>query len=105
MTEQPIEPENFELEMENAQVAIAAGLYYLYRLVKCPYGDNYTGFQAWIKTSVVEPFKNVCERHIADSPHGVTEITCEHCGHFWVAVHPVNAPSLECPQCHQHNVL
>ena len=24
---------------------------------------------------------------------------CENCGHYWVAVYPVGAERLECPEC------
>ena len=33
-------------------------------------------------------------------PHEYATVTCEDCGHKWVAVYPVGTKALECPGCH-----
>ena len=34
-------------------------------------------------------------------PWCCTQMTCRHCGHAWVGVHPLGAGPLECPVCHK----
>jgi hypothetical protein len=37
-------------DIDNIKVSVAAIAYYLYRQIKCPYGDNLSGFTAWLDT-------------------------------------------------------
>lgn len=36
----------------------------------------------------------------AARPHVTASISCEGCGHRWVAVYPTSTKALECPGCH-----
>jgi hypothetical protein len=41
-----------------------------------------------------------CQEHgCEDGAHCCTRMTCQHCGREWVAVHPLGAAPLECPDC------
>jgi hypothetical protein len=35
-------------DIDDIKVSVAAIAYYLYRQIKCPYGDNLSGFTAWL---------------------------------------------------------
>lgn len=35
---------------------------------------------------------------VDDGPWAAEEVDCDHCGHYWVAVHPC-AEYLQCPIC------
>lgn len=48
-------------EIDELKVYVAALYYYLYRQAGCPFGDNLSGYDAWIETSVTQPFNLLCE--------------------------------------------
>lgn len=36
-------------------------------------------------------------------PHDVSKVTCDWCGHLWIAVYPSETVDLECPKCEHIN--
>lgn len=50
--------EEFDADLEDVGVATAALAYYLYRVAGCPFGDNLSGYEAWLQANILEPFES-----------------------------------------------